>query len=174
MPAPAVPALRLMLSPTVDEDPLSLQSVTRTFVADAITPISAYLALAQPGRSCLLESVEGSDRMSRYSFIGIDYLETAGFDDDPAMLPKLRALIGKYRLDTSGLPFPGGAVCVFTYDAARVLERIGPKPPGRSVRRRAGGRARHLMSRPLHPAVDAARLCTKRCRRAAVTERLAD
>jgi anthranilate synthase component 1 len=118
-----------MLSPTVGEDPLSLQSVTRTFVADAITPISAYLALAQPGRSCLLESVEGSDRMSRYSFIGCDYLETAGYDDDPAMLPKLRALIGKYRLDTSGLPFPGGAVCVFTYDAARVLERIGPKLP---------------------------------------------
>ena len=118
-----------MLSTTVGEDPLSLQSVTRTFVADAITPISAYLALAQPGRSCLLESVEGTDRMSRYSFIGCDYLEAASFDDDPAMLARIRGLLGKYRLDTSGLPFPGGAVCVFTYDAARVLERIGPKPP---------------------------------------------
>ena len=117
------------MSTTVGEDPLSLQSATRTFVADAITPISAYLALAQPGRSCLLESVEGSDRMSRFSFIGLDYLEAASFDDDPAMLERIRALIGKYRLDTSDLPFPGGAVCVFTYDAARVLERIGPKPP---------------------------------------------
>jgi anthranilate synthase component I len=117
------------MSTTVGEDPISLQSATRTFVADAITPISAYLALAQPGRSCLLESVEGSDRMSRFSFIGLDYLEAASFDDDPAMLERIRALIGKYRLDTSALPFPGGAVCVFTYDAARVLERIGPKPP---------------------------------------------
>jgi anthranilate synthase component 1 len=109
--------------------PLSLQSVTRSFVADAITPISAFLALAQPGRSCLLESVEGADRMSRYSFIGIDYLEAMVFDDDPEMMAHIRALIGKYELDTSGLLFPGGAVCVFSYDAARVLERIGPKPP---------------------------------------------
>jgi anthranilate synthase component 1 len=111
------------------DDPLSLQSVTRSFVADAITPISAFLALAQPGRSCLLESVEGADRMSRYSFIGIDYLEAMVFDDDPEMIAHIRALIGKYDLDASGLPFPGGAVCVFSYDAARVLERIGPKPP---------------------------------------------
>ena len=59
----------------IAEDPLSLQSVMRSFIADAITPISAFLALAQPGRSCLLESVEGTDRISRYSFIGIDYLE---------------------------------------------------------------------------------------------------
>jgi anthranilate synthase component 1 len=118
-----------MASPAVSDDPLSLQSVTRSFVADAITPISAYLALAQPGRSCLLESVEGTDRISRYSFIGFDYLEATVFDDDPEMIAHIRELIGKYHLDTSALPFPGGAVCVFTYDAARVLERIGPKPP---------------------------------------------
>ncbi len=117
-----------MSSTTVAEDPLSLHSAMRSFIADAITPISAFLALAQPGRSCLLESVEGSDRISRYSFIGIDYLESRVFDDDPAMLPGIRALIGKYHLDTSALPFPGGAVCVFTYDAARQLEHIGPKP----------------------------------------------
>ena len=114
---------------TVSEDPLSLQSAMRSFIADAITPISAFLALAQPGRSCLLESVEGTDRISRYSFIGIDYLEARVFDGDPAMLDGIRKLIGKYDLDTSALPFPGGAVCVFTYDAARQFEKIGPKPP---------------------------------------------
>ena len=113
---------------TIDE-PLSLQSVTRSFVADAITPISAFLALAQPGRSCLLESVEGTDRISRFSFIGIDYLEARVFDDDPEMIAHIRALLANYRVEGAGLPFPGGAVCVFTYDAARVLERIGPKPP---------------------------------------------
>jgi anthranilate synthase component 1 len=118
-----------MASTAVSDDPLSLQSVTRSFVADAITPISAFLALAQPGRSCLLESVEGTDRISRYSFIGIDYLEARVFDDDPAMIANIRALLATYTVDAAGLPFPGGAVAVFTYDAVRVLERVGPKPP---------------------------------------------
>src|SRR5579872_7264694 len=110
-------------------EPLSLHPVVRELVADTITPISAYLALAEPGRSCLLESVEGSDRISRYSFVGLDYLETRSFNDDPRMLDEIRNLISRYNLQTDKIPFPGGAVCVFTYDAARVLERIGPKPP---------------------------------------------
>jgi anthranilate synthase component 1 len=118
-----------MSTTAVSEDPLSLHSAMRLFIADAITPISAFLALAQPGRSCLLESVEGSDRISRYSFIGIDYLEATVFDDNPALLAEIRTLIGKYTIDTTALPFPGGAVCVFTYDAARQFEKIGPKPP---------------------------------------------
>jgi len=110
-------------------EPQRLVPVVREFVADALTPISAYLALASPGRSCLLESVEGTDRIARYSFLGLDYLETAVIDDDPAMLDKIRAILNRYRIEPgAGLPFPGGAVCAFTYDAARVLERIGPKP----------------------------------------------
>ena len=111
------------------EEPRRLSSVTRSFIADSLTPIQAYLALATPGRSCLLESVEGTDRISRFSFIGTDYLESRAFDDRPDMLGEIRALIGKYRIDTSALPFPGGAVCVFTYDAARRLEKIGARPP---------------------------------------------
>jgi anthranilate synthase component 1 len=113
---------------TADE-PRRLSSVTRSFIADSLTPIQAYLALATPGRSCLLESVEGTDRISRFSFIGTDYLESRTFDERPAMLAEIRALIATYRIDTSVLPFPGGAVCVFTYDAARRLEHIGPRPP---------------------------------------------
>jgi anthranilate synthase component 1 len=112
-----------MLVATADE-PLSLTSITRSFVADSITPISAYLALAQPGRSCLLESVEGTERISRFSFVGLDYLETFAIDRDPQMLEKIRAAVGRYRLDRTDLPFPGGAVCVFTYDAARALEPV--------------------------------------------------
>ncbi|MEA2688228.1 MAG: anthranilate synthase component, partial [Candidatus Eremiobacteraeota bacterium] len=110
-----------MLVSTADE-PLSLTSITRSFVADSITPISAYLALAQPGRSCLLESVEGSERISRFSFVGLDYLETFSIDRDPRMLERIRAATARYALDRDDLPFPGGAVCVFTYDAARSLE----------------------------------------------------
>jgi anthranilate synthase component 1 len=106
-----------------------LSSVLRSFIADSLTPIQAYLALATPGRSCLLESVEGTDRISRFSFIGTDYLESRAFDDRPAMLDEIRALIGTYTIDTSSLPFPGGAVCVFTYDAVRRLETIGTRPP---------------------------------------------
>jgi anthranilate synthase component 1 len=117
-----------MLTATADE-PLSLTSITRSFVADSITPISAYLALAQPGRSCLLESVEGTERISRYSFVGLDYLESFAIDRDPAMLARIRTAIGRYRLDRADLPFPGGAVCVFTYDAARALEPVGEAPP---------------------------------------------
>jgi len=121
-----------MLTQPPSTTPQQLAPVVREFVADALTPISAYLALATPGRSCLLESVEGTDRIARFSFIGLDYLESATFDGDPAMLENIRALIGKYRFDESAgpaLPFAAGAVCVFAYDAARVLERIGPKPP---------------------------------------------
>jgi anthranilate synthase component 1 len=113
---------------TADE-PLRLTSVTRSFIADSLTPITAYLALATPGRSCLLESVEGTDRISRFSFIGTDYLESRAFDEEPDLLGAIRTLIGTYRIDTSALPFPGGAVCVFTYDAARRLEKIGERPP---------------------------------------------
>src|ERR1700684_4187765 len=85
------------------DTPLPRPSGMRSFIGDAITPISAFLALAQPGRSCLLESVEGMDRISRYSFIGIDYLESRVFDDEPAMLDGIRALVGKYDIDTSAL-----------------------------------------------------------------------
>jgi anthranilate synthase component 1 len=112
-----------MLATTADE-PLSLTSSTRSFVADSITPISAYLALAQPGRSCLLESVEGTERISRFSFLGIDYLESFSIDRDPQMLDTLRRALRRYSLDRTDLPFPGGAVCVFTYDAARALEPV--------------------------------------------------
>jgi anthranilate synthase component 1 len=107
----------------------TLVPVVREFVADALTPISAYLALAQPGRSCLLESVEGTDRIARFSFIGLDYLDVRAFDDDPHMLDEIRAIVGSYDLGDAELPFSGGAVCVFSYDAVRVLEKIGKKPP---------------------------------------------
>jgi anthranilate synthase component 1 len=111
------------------DDPLSVTSITRSFVADSITPISAYLALAQPGRSCLLESVHGTERISRFSFVGLDYLEAFGIDRDPRMLERIRAAIGRYSLDREDLPFPGGAVFAFTYDAARALEPVGEPPP---------------------------------------------
>src|ERR1700693_1652734 len=113
-----MPAVKSVMSPVV-----------REFIADTITPISAYLALATPGRSCLLDSVEGPDRIALFSFLGLDYLDTVTIDDDPRMLDRIREILSRYQVERGGLPFPGGAVCAFTYDAARVLERVGPKPP---------------------------------------------
>jgi anthranilate synthase component 1 len=118
-----------MTQASSSQSPRTLSAVVRELVADALTPISAYVALATPGRSCLLESVEGTDRISRYSFIGLDYLEARTFENDPEMIEGIRTMIGAYGFDAAQLPFPGGAVCMFTYDAARVLERVGPKPP---------------------------------------------
>jgi len=111
-----------------------LVPVVRSFVADTVTPIAAYLALRTPGRSCLLESVEGTDRIARYSFIGLDYLETLVLDRDPEMFARLREALARYRIDDAtralaNVPFPGGAVCTFGYDAARVIERLGRRPP---------------------------------------------
>src|SRR6185436_21059833 len=52
-----------------------LQTSTRPLVrelpADLDTPTSAYLKLRGRGPSFLLESVEGGERVARYSFIGV-------------------------------------------------------------------------------------------------------
>ena len=58
----------------------NLIPVYREIVADLETPVSVYRKVFREGCSCLLESVEGSARLSRYSFI-------AG---DPALILKAR------------------------------------------------------------------------------------
>ncbi len=48
-----------------------LVAVTETVSADLLTPLSAYLRIAQKAeRSFLLESVEGGEHLARYSFLG--------------------------------------------------------------------------------------------------------
>src|SRR4029079_16986091 len=47
------------------------QTVVREISADLETPISGYMKLRGDGASFLLESVEGGERIARYSFIGI-------------------------------------------------------------------------------------------------------
>jgi anthranilate synthase component 1 len=93
---------------------------SRTVAADTLTPISAYAALAAPGASCLLESVESGGRISRYSFIGIDYLEARSFEDDGSMLQRIRQFARGYGLD---------ALVAFAYDAARSFARLHPRAP---------------------------------------------
>lgn len=82
-----------------------------------LTPIGAYLALASPGASCLLESVEHGGKLSRYSFVGLDYAATETFEAAPDLYDRIRAFVEQHRPnDETGF---GGALVVFAYDAAR-------------------------------------------------------
>jgi anthranilate synthase component 1 len=100
---------------------------TRTLPADVLTPIGAYLALATAGASCLLESVEHGGKLSRYSFVGLDYLAAEAFDAAPDLIDRVRACVAAHRPadDVTGL---GGALVVFAYDAARPLAQLGSRP----------------------------------------------
>ena len=117
--------------------------VVKTLLADTETPVSAYLKIR--GRSTfsfLLESVEGGEKMARYSFLGADpflIFRSRGqsgtvrdlntgmerrFSGNP--IDELRRLMAKYRsVDFPGLPrFTGGGVGYLSYDAVRLVERI--------------------------------------------------
>ena len=96
---------------------------TRTLPADVLSPIGAYLALASPGASCLLESVEHGGKISRYSFIGLDYLAAESFAATADMLDRIRAFVERYRPtdDPNGW---GGALVAFAYDAARPFAHL--------------------------------------------------
>jgi len=66
-----------MYQPTLENvkrisDQGNLIPVYRSINADLETPVSAYLKVAQGPYSFLLESVEGGERIGRYSFIGTD------------------------------------------------------------------------------------------------------
>ncbi|TAM57770.1 anthranilate synthase component I family protein [bacterium] len=109
-----------------------MRASARAFVADAITPISAFHALAEPGRACLLESVEGTERISRYSFLGLDYLAAVAIDgaDAASTLGELRRLIGNFTVaGRDQLAFAGGVVALCSYDLVRALERVGQALP---------------------------------------------
>jgi anthranilate synthase component I len=98
----------------------------RVVPADVLTPIGAYRALAQPHASCLLESVESGGRISRYSFIGLDYRAAADFEADARLYDNVREFIAAHRTDgTEGSL--GGALLAFSYDAARTEARLPPR-----------------------------------------------
>src|SRR5260370_30090575 len=117
----------------------SLVPVCKEIVADLLTPVSAFLKIAEHADyAFLLESVEGGEHVGRYSFLG----------KDPFLI--LRARDGKTTIDRSGvtseseqpfvetlrrlmadfqspfvpdLPrFPGGAIGYFAYRAAECFE----------------------------------------------------
>jgi anthranilate synthase component I len=80
----------MMYHPTLEElkklkAPGNLAPVYREINADLETPVSAYLKIARGDYSFLLESVEGGERLARYSFIGTEpakVISTGGKDID--------------------------------------------------------------------------------------------
>ena len=114
----------------------NLVPVYRSINADLETPVSAYLKVARPPYSFLLESVAGGERLGRYSFIGTDpyhVIKTgAGQPDgrgDPLTL--VQAEMDQYQLiPIENLPrFHGGAVGYLAYDVISYFEpRVPPMP----------------------------------------------
>jgi anthranilate synthase component 1 len=110
--------------------------------ADLDTPVSAYLKLRDLQPRFLLESVEGGERLARYSFLGFgDALEvrmdsdslringaaTARPTSRQQYLDALRAALSKAPRpgpEVEGLPFAGGLVGVSGYDVVRLFERL--------------------------------------------------
>ncbi|HET9853224.1 MAG TPA: anthranilate synthase component I family protein [Candidatus Limnocylindrales bacterium] len=149
-------------------DPLSLAQAKRlasnadtlllraTRSADLETPIGAFLRLDDGTTPAyLLESVEGGERLGRYSFLGIgprQLLEVRDgraeiqerpvtvdrYDpelavrtvDAPDPLHVLRQFVPRRRVQpTEGMPrFTGGAVGALSYDAVSIFEPSVPMP----------------------------------------------
>ena len=102
--------------------------------ADLETPVSAYLKVAVPPYSFLLESVEGGEHIARYSFIGTepeDVIITGpgqkNGETDPLKL--VEKMLSNFNLvETSNLPrFRGGAVGYLSYDSVKYFEEL-PSP----------------------------------------------
>ncbi len=109
----------------------NLVPVYREINADLETPVSAYLKIARGNYSFLLESVEGGERLARYSFLGTEpslILSTGG---DNAVDPLLLVEEDFKRFQPvpiSGLPrFHGGMVGYLSYEVARYFEKL-PSP----------------------------------------------
>src|SRR5256886_15090573 len=141
---------RVVLTVATTTTTRELVPMVRERLADLETPVSAFAKLRPLGGAFLLESVEGGERMGRYSFIGVLPRATLVFRDGVASiledggvrttdyadpLDVLREEVGRYRRAASGdLPrLSGGAVGYLSYAAAPRFER--PPPPARDVPR---------------------------------------
>lgn len=111
----------------------ALIPIHRDLRADLLTPVRAHALLCRPGEpGFLLESVEGGERLARYSFIGHRPRPLPLGSGDP--LPALAGVAGESLAPLPGLPrFVGGAVGYLGYECARHFERLplaaGPPPP---------------------------------------------
>jgi anthranilate synthase component I len=98
----------------------------RVVPGDTLTPIGAYAALGRPHASCLLESVESGGRISRYSFIGLDYRAAENFESGADLYDRVREFVASHRIDGDNANL-GGALFAFSYDAARFDARLSAR-----------------------------------------------
>jgi anthranilate synthase component 1 len=129
----------------------NLIPVWREILADTETPVSAFYRVAY-GRTYgfLLESVEGGERLARYSFLGSDPFLLFRSKDNEATIEEngavtsitlkrgekdplhvLKEILGRYRyVPTPELPrFTGGAVGMIGYDTVRFFEKLPDENP---------------------------------------------
>ncbi len=116
------------------------QTLIREISADLETPISVYMKLRGGTPSFLLESVEGGERIARYSFIGVqpraqyilrdgrveiktaDETRTVQYSGDPTRF--LQEEMNRYKFSPQpGMPrFIGGLVGYLGFEAVRFFE----------------------------------------------------
>jgi len=119
--------------------------VYKEIVADLLTPVSAFLKVAEHAQHAfLLESVEGGEQVGRYSFLGKDpflllrshggrtIVDRAGerSESNQPFIATLRELMAGFHAPfVAGLPrFTGGAVGYLGYDAAAWFEPVTLQP----------------------------------------------
>jgi anthranilate synthase component 1 len=115
--------------------------VCKEIVADLLTPVSAFLKIAEHADyAFLLESVEGGEHVGRYSFLGKDpflilrssdgrtIIDRSGTttESEQPFIVTLRRLMADFRSPfVPGLPrFTGGAVGYLGYGAASWFEPV--------------------------------------------------
>ncbi|MFA6282416.1 MAG: anthranilate synthase component I [Candidatus Omnitrophota bacterium] len=119
--------------------------LSHKFYSDSLTPVSIYHSLSKKlkGESFLLESVEGEEKISRFSFLGfmpictfkskdrkiyIKNQKEVVFDTEKDPLYELKKLMQKYSVaPKENLRFFGGFVGYLGYDLIRFYEPVGPK-----------------------------------------------
>src|SRR5579872_1559444 len=120
----------------------TLVPVVKSVSADLLTPVSAFLAIAQnEPHAFLLESVERGEQIGRYTFLGVrPYMRVRAHEGTVEIergrkrevvhenvFQVVKRLLHEHRpANVPGLPpFTAGAVGYFAYDVVRQLERIG-------------------------------------------------
>ena len=109
----------------------NLIPIYREIVADLETPVSAFLKINRGGQSFLLESVEGGQRLARYSFIGTEPFKTLKFNTEHKKNPlaDIQKELTRFKtVPLEGLPrFHGGAIGYLSYETATHFEKL-PTP----------------------------------------------